>query len=190
MCIISDFLSLPSPSALQTGMTRDEVTAIRLYFARSVDRYIERRRVMIRASQRLRNSLNDIVGSGSSSQRQRSNTGESTNSLLDTEEGADNATSERGDNNTSSEGGGNNTNSNAGNGNEGSNNNTDNADNTTFEGEEVLNDRFRMEDEWMSTQVRDTRAIYQILFYFCCTIQSTEHNPSSPRFRDPTRSFA
>ena len=72
-------------------MTRDEVTAIRLYFARNVDRYIERRRVMIRASRRLRESLEDIMdvnnagGSGSNSSRQRSSTGDedtSTNSLL------------------------------------------------------------------------------------------------------------
>ena len=50
-------------------MTRDEVTAIRLYFARSVDRYIERRRVMIRASQRLRNAAatSDTTTSPSSS---------------------------------------------------------------------------------------------------------------------------
>ena len=62
-------------------MTRDEVTAIRLYFARSVDRYIERRRVMIRASQRLRNATTSDTTPSPPSSPTRSG---STNSLLDT----------------------------------------------------------------------------------------------------------
>mmetsp|Transcript_30424 Transcript_30424/g.64407 ORF Transcript_30424/g.64407 Transcript_30424/m.64407 type:complete len:628 (-) Transcript_30424:2393-4276(-) len=148
-----------------TGMTRDEVTAIRLYFARSVDRYIERRRVMIRASRRLRSSLTHIVngsgvggGTSPSSRRLRSNTGESTNSLLDTEEGDSNQnTAEGGENNANETGGENNaTNNGSGSGtanNNSNNNNTENNENSTaLEGEEILNDRPRMEDEWMSTQ--------------------------------------
>ena len=164
------------PSTTQTGMTRDEVTAIRLYFARSVDRYIERRRVMIRASQRLRNSLNGIVGGGggdtgaSTSTRDRSNTGESSsNSLLDTDESND----DDDDNNSNSNEGNNvanaaaNSSNNNNNNRDGGNNNTaegsNNESSTTpttsttnnnnnNEGEEILNDRLRMEDEWMSTQ--------------------------------------
>eukprot|EP00578_Thalassiosira_sp_NH16_P003854 CAMPEP_0181131350 /NCGR_PEP_ID=MMETSP1071-20121207/30377_1 /TAXON_ID=35127 /ORGANISM="Thalassiosira sp., Strain NH16" /LENGTH=617 /DNA_ID=CAMNT_0023217535 /DNA_START=221 /DNA_END=2074 /DNA_ORIENTATION=- len=148
-----------------TGMTRDEVTAIRIYFARNVDRYIERRRVMIRASQRLRNSLNDIVnvgsmagGSSSSSRRQRSriNTAESTNSLLDTEEDSpDDAEAGRRPNSDSNEGGEDaNSNNDSGGGVGPGNNNSGNneSSSSSFEGEEILNDRRQMEDEWMSTQ--------------------------------------
>jgi len=181
-----------------TGMTRDEVTAIRIYFSRSVDRYIERRRVMIRASQRLRESLSEIVntasggragagvgasssspgagarggGSSPSSSRQRSNTGESSNSLLEdeggnsthvvnsnaegstsvnsnvnarrgsvTQEGGNNNAITNDDSNGSSSGGGAN-----------SNNNAESSNASSFTGEEILNDRLRMEDEWMSTQ--------------------------------------
>lgn len=43
-------------------MSREEVTAIRLYFARSVDRYIERRRVMIRAARQMRDGTNNSEG--------------------------------------------------------------------------------------------------------------------------------
>lgn len=148
-------------------MTRDEVTAIRLYFARSVDRYIERRRVMIRASRRLRESLNDIVNAGiderdggagnnpglGSQSRQRSDTGESSNSLLEDESNNNNSA------NSNAEGG-----DDYEAGNREGVNNSESADNNgsgdselnserSFEGEEILNDRLRMEDEWMSTQV-------------------------------------
>lgn len=144
-------------------MTRDEVTAIRLYFARSVDRYIERRRVMIRASQRLRNSLNEIVNVGSmagssSSRRQRArmNTAESTNSLLDTEEDSPDDAAEGDRQNNSNNEGGNDANSNndsgGGVGSSNNNSNSNESPSSTLEGEEILNDRRRMEDEWMSTQ--------------------------------------
>ena len=57
---MADSLIFPhsSNSLFQTGMSREEVTAIRLYFARSVDRYIERRRVMIRAARQMRDGTN------------------------------------------------------------------------------------------------------------------------------------
>ena len=131
-------------------MTRAEVTAIRLYFARSVDRYIERRRVMIRASQRLRNSLNEIDNTTnsatSSPSRARSNTGESTNSLLDVD------LEESDINNAAAEGS--ESNANADNSNNNGSAETTGATSTNIEGEEILTDRLRMEDEWMSTQVR------------------------------------
>ena len=90
-------------------MSRDEVAAIRSYFARSVDRYIERRRAMIRASMLLRDTFEGMATTTSSfssssgggplvlvegstlslpssspsrQHRGRSDTGESTNSLL------------------------------------------------------------------------------------------------------------
>ena len=96
-------------------MTRDEVTAIRLYFARNVDRYIERRRVMIRASRRLRESLEDIMdvnnnGNRAASSRQRLNTGESTNSLLDEDEDANPSTAANDGSGGDVEGGNNNRN--------------------------------------------------------------------------------
>ncbi|KAL9181749.1 hypothetical protein ACHAXT_012092 [Thalassiosira profunda] len=123
-----------------TGMTRDEVTAIRLYFRRSVDRYIERRRAMIRASRMLRESLGSIAGGEN---RARSDTGDSSNSLLDEDEPNDNA-----------EGSGNDTNSDDNNGGEesGANRSENNEESTLADGEEILTDRLRMEDEWMSTQ--------------------------------------
>ena len=131
-------------------MTRDEVIAIRLYFARSVDRYIERRRVMIRASQRLRNATDSATSDTTPSPPSSPTRSGSTNSLLDTatesEDSNDNA--ERGENNDTTAA-------------DNSNTNNENAANTDVdqstattpsEGEEILNDRLRMEDEWMSTQ--------------------------------------
>ncbi|KAL7555248.1 hypothetical protein ACHAWF_018906 [Thalassiosira exigua] len=139
-----------------TGMTRSEVTAIRLYFARSVDRYIERRRVMIRASRRLRESLRGIVDGGGSSLRPRSDTsgsGGSSNSLLaedpDSASGAQGGAGADGDNAngaTGGSGGG----SGSGNSSEGGRGEGDGEG--PGEGEEILLDRRRMEDEWMSTQ--------------------------------------
>ena len=130
-------------------MTRDEVTAIRLYFARSVDRYIERRRVMIRASQRLRNATSETTPSPPSSPTRSG----STNSLLDTATESD-------ESNDNAEGGENNDttttaaadNSNTNNENAASTDGDQNTATTPGEGEEILNDRLRMEDEWMSTQ--------------------------------------
>mmetsp|Transcript_20813 Transcript_20813/g.43000 ORF Transcript_20813/g.43000 Transcript_20813/m.43000 type:complete len:611 (-) Transcript_20813:214-2046(-) len=118
-----------------TGMSRDEVTALRLYFSRSIDRYIERRRVIIRAANRLRSSLQDfssrVVPNGSADENTAaaaaSTDDESGNSLV---------------------GGG----------------DTDSATPSShrsalqrighlpLEGEEILNDRRRMEDEWMAIQ--------------------------------------
>ena len=149
----------------QTGMTRAEVTAIRLYFARSVDRYIERRRVMIRASQRLRNSLNEIDNTTnnsttSSPSRARSNTGGSANSLLDVDledPNVNNAVAEGSESNANADNSNNN-------GSTAANNNaeTTSATSTNIEGEEILNDRLRMEDEWMSTQVREREGLFCI----------------------------
>jgi hypothetical protein len=146
---------------MQTGMSRDEVNTIRLYFARSVDRYIERRRILIRASSQLRNSLVDednpanANNSGSGrGPRERSDTGDSTNSLLD--DGSQENVSPGSD---------------AMNNNQGSEVNVE-SDNTASsgtsvtntetnnEGEEILLDRRRMEDEWMSTQVCATLILY------------------------------
>jgi len=116
-----------------TGMSRDEVNIIRSYFARSVDQYIERRRILIRASAQLRNSL----GAGNSG-RDRLDTGDSSNSLLD------NGSEENEDDRDVTEA--NNTNQNRDGDNENAN------VNTPVEGEDILLDRLRMEDEWMSTQ--------------------------------------
>ena len=123
-----------STCAHQTGMSRDEVNIIRSYFARSVDQYIERRRILIRASAQLRNSL----GAGNSG-RDRLDTGDSSNSLLD------NGSEENEDDRDVTEA--NNTNQNRDGDNENAN------INTPVEGEDILLDRLRMEDEWMSTQV-------------------------------------
>ena len=161
----SRFSSLfPSCTVFQntkTGMTRDEVNAIRLYFARSVDRYIERRRVMLRATQQLRSSINNLDARlrgtrdsqnqhGSSTSRQRSDTGESNNSLLDVESNEGVGT------NTVDGGGGAQqvgTGSNIANTNGGDSGDS-NRSGSPIEGEEILYDRRRMEDEWMSLQVR------------------------------------
>jgi len=136
-------------------MTRDEVTAIRLYFARSVDRYIERRRVMIRASQRLRNAASTSSDTTPSPPSSPTRSG-STNSLLDTatesEESNDNAGGGENNDTTAAAAAAAADNSNTNNENAV---NTDGDQNTTAtpgEGEEILNDRLRMEDEWMSTQ--------------------------------------
>ena len=108
-------------------MTRDEVSAIRLYFARYVDRYIESRRAMILASRRMR-------GRDASS---NNNTDESSNSLIQSgEETRHSAPSTSTVSSTAARSDTDNSNS---------NNNGDN-------GEEILTDRRRMEDEWMSTQ--------------------------------------
>ena len=130
-------------------MTRDEVTAIRLYFARSVDRYIERRRVMIRASQRLRNAAatTDTTPSSPSSPTRSG----STNSLLDTESEESNDNAGGGENNdTTTAAAADNSNTN--NENAANTDGNQSASTTPSEGEEILNDRLRMEDEWMSTQ--------------------------------------
>ena len=135
-------------------MTRDEVTAIRLYFARSVDRYIERRRVMIRASQQLRNATSDTTPSPPSSPTRSG----SSNSLLDTatesEESNDNTgNGENNDTTTTAAAAADNSNTNNESAANTANTNGDqNTATTPGEGEEILNDRLRMEDEWMSTQ--------------------------------------
>eukprot|EP00573_Skeletonema_grethae_P002809 CAMPEP_0201688814 /NCGR_PEP_ID=MMETSP0578-20130828/2517_1 /ASSEMBLY_ACC=CAM_ASM_000663 /TAXON_ID=267565 /ORGANISM="Skeletonema grethea, Strain CCMP 1804" /LENGTH=585 /DNA_ID=CAMNT_0048173273 /DNA_START=253 /DNA_END=2010 /DNA_ORIENTATION=+ len=120
-----------------TGMTRDEVTAIRLYFARSLDRYIERRRVMIRAARQMRDGAasNNTTEGGVS--RHGSSTGESNTSHVEIDEETGSSTAS-----TSTPAPGAVDSSTATN-NSSSNNNDD---------EEILTDRRRMEDEWMSTQ--------------------------------------
>lgn len=124
-------------------MTRDEVNIIRNYFARSVDRYIERRRILIRASSQLRNGLG-INNAG----RDRLDTGESSNSLLDngSEESEEGESGSGVVNNAGNRG----TDVENGNTTAGAN---ETSSNTPVEGEEILLDRLRMEDEWMSTQV-------------------------------------
>ena len=228
-------------------MTRDEVTAIRLYFARNVDRYIERRRVMIRASRRLRESLEDIMdvnnagGSGSNSSRQRSSTGDedsSTNSLV-LDDGSSSGNNENPSSSASSSST-NNTNHDVEGGVVGSNSSNSNVDETevvedsderfarrvraisraegeynraiegneidgsvtaitsandnnnsspidsllpasaTVEGEEILIDRLRMEDEWMSTQVRlrdgEGRDTMLLVFLLLTFLSLSYHN--------------
>jgi hypothetical protein len=130
---------------IQTGMTRDEVNIIRNYFARSVDRYIERRRILIRASSQLRNSL----GINNNAGRDRLDTGDSSNSLLDN--GSDESEEGEGGNGASANNAGN-QGTVVENGNTTGGANEANS-NTPVEGEEILLDRLRMEDEWMSTQV-------------------------------------
>jgi hypothetical protein len=124
-------------------MTRDEVNIIRNYFARSVDRYIERRRILIRASSQLRNGLG-INNAG----RDRLDTGDSSNSLLDNgfEESEEGESGSGVVNNAGNRG----TDVENGNTTVGAN---ETSSNTPVEGEEILLDRLRMEDEWMSTQV-------------------------------------
>jgi hypothetical protein len=124
-------------------MTRDEVNIIRNYFARSVDRYIERRRILIRASSQLRNGLG-INNAG----RDRLDTGDSSNSLLDNgfEESEEGESGSGVVNNAGNRG----TDVENGNTTAGAN---ETSSNTPVEGEEILLDRLRMEDEWMSTQV-------------------------------------
>ena len=123
-------------------MTRDEVNIIRSYFSRSVDRYIERRRILIRASNQLRNNL----GTDGASGRDRLNTGDSSNSLLDN--GSEDAEEEQ---NVDAEAPANVSDVESGNNSAGSNSNVDTSN--PVEGEEILQDRLRMEDEWMTTQV-------------------------------------
>ena len=211
-------------------MSRDEVAAIRSYFARSVDRYIERRRAMIRASMLLRDTFEGMATTTSSfssssgggplvlvegstlslpssspsrQHRGRSDTGESTNSLLlsdsteagggasledDDDDGGDaaNGGGGRGDVNNGRDGLG------MGNGTiAGDRDGTSNDGATTrgLEGEEILNDRPRMEDEWMSTQVRRRGGIVFFLgasgCIFRCGLQylyshCRDHSSNSP----------
>jgi len=120
-----------------TGMTRDEVTAIRLYFARSIDRYIERRRVMIRAARQMRNGVaSNITTEGSSSSTVESNT-----SLTEIDEETGSSTSST---STPTPGAADSFTAN--------NNNSRSSSNNNNNDEEILTDRRRMEDEWMSTQ--------------------------------------
>eukprot|EP00804_Cyclotella_cryptica_P004498 CCRYP_017636-RA/>CCRYP_017636-RA protein AED:0.05 eAED:0.05 QI:992/1/1/1/0.5/0.33/3/250/331 len=160
-------------------MTREEVNTIRLYFARSVDRYIERRRILIRASNQMRNRLNRArdssrsanapaaVGGGGRSRREsrdRLDTGDdSTNSLLDVELSEGGGSED--DGGGEGEGGrdavlstGRTPQVNADLLERGSNHDATNPSMLETpaveegEGEEILLDRRRMEDEWMSTQ--------------------------------------
>jgi len=122
-------------------MTRDEVTAIRLYFARSIDRYIERRRAMIRAA-RSRTASNNTEGSSSSS-RHRPSTGESNHSLtIDTDEENGGVSASATASTTASA---TTLTASAASAADSSTTNNNNE-------EEILIDRRRMEDEWMSTQ--------------------------------------
>ena len=119
-------------------MSRSEVAAIRLHFSRSVDRYAERRRHLIRESARIAGARSEGTdgpdggdgddGAGQNN-RERTSTSGSSNSLLaedgeaspgdDAAEGSDRAASPA----------------------------------SPPEGEEdVTADRLRMEDEWMSVQ--------------------------------------
>ncbi len=152
-----------------TGMSREEVMAIRSYFASSVDRYIERRRAMMRttsSSRRLRERRGDGIvvtgasgstntATGGNQSRQRTSTGESTNSLLDTTEEEDEEVVDRSEGNAQAvgvlvqEGG-----------TDGQTTLTSTIATTNFEGEEIFNDRPRMEDEWMAAQVREFFCIY------------------------------
>ena len=127
-------------SLIKTGMSREEITAIRLYFARSIDRYIERRRTMIRASRLLRDSspstiTNSEGGGGISSPSTTTSSGdEETGRLLPSAPVVTASTIASGSADITT------TTTN-------SSNNTNNVDD-----EEILTDRRRMEDEWMSTQ--------------------------------------
>ena len=151
--IIFDLLNQNTKHKKQTGMTREEVATIRAYFARSVNRYIDRRRIILAGSRRLRETLDNL---NALSQQQRGRT-ESTNSLLD-----NTATTTTTAAATTAEAGGVGEQSSAvNNGGSGGaiSTNTSNIDtansntNNSNEGEEeILNDRLRMEDEWMSTQ--------------------------------------
>ena len=124
-------------------MTRDEVTAIRLCFARSIDRYIERRRAMIRAARQMRDwaaSNNNNKGgasTSSSTSRRGSSSGESNNSLIETDEETGTSTSST---TTSTAPGA------------AADISTTNNSSSNNNDEEILTDRRRMEDEWMSTQ--------------------------------------
>ncbi|KAK1739565.1 hypothetical protein QTG54_010108 [Skeletonema marinoi] len=126
-----------------TGMTRDEVTAIRLYFARSIDRYIERRRAMIRAARQMmvgaasNNNNEGGASTSSSTSRRGSSSGESNNSLIETDEETGTSTASTTTSTTPGAAADISTTNNS------SSNNND---------EEILTDRRRMEDEWMSTQ--------------------------------------
>eukprot|EP00985_Skeletonema_marinoi_P008135 scaffold3624_cov106-Skeletonema_marinoi.AAC.3 len=126
-----------------TGMTRDEVTAIRLYFARSIDRYIERRRAMIRAARQMmvgaasNNNNEGGASTSSSTSRRGSSSGESNNSLIETDEETGTSTAST---TTSTAPGA------------AADNSTTNNSSSNNNDEEILTDRRRMEDEWMSTQ--------------------------------------
>lgn len=116
---------------------------IRSYFSRSVDRYIERRRILIRASSTLRNNLASTDG------RDRLESGDSHNSLLDNGSGEE--TDER-EVDTGSGGDGR-FNADVESGNANAVSNTEENSGNSADGEDILLDRLRMEDEWMSTQV-------------------------------------
>jgi len=126
-----------------TGMTRDEVTAIRLYFARSIDRYIERRRAMIRAARQMmvgaasNNNNEGGASTSSSTSRRGSSSGESNNSLIETDEETGTSTAST---TTSTAPGA------------AADISTTNNSSSNNNDEEILTDRRRMEDEWMSTQ--------------------------------------
>ena len=98
---------------------------------------------------------------GGNQSRQRTSTGESTNSLLDTtEEEDEDVVVDRSEGNAQAvgvqvqEGG-----------TDGQTSLTSTIATTTFEGEEIFNDRPRMEDEWMAAQVREFLSIYFSLFH-------------------------
>lgn len=108
-------------------MSREEVTAIRLYFARSVDRYIERRRVMIRAARQMRDGTNNSEGGE----------GRTPSLSVPLGSGDENSTTSSTTSVTTSTT---------------PNNTSNNSTNNNNDDEEILTDRRRMEDEWMSTQ--------------------------------------
>jgi hypothetical protein len=184
-------------------MSRDEIAAIRSYFSRSVDRYVERRRTMIRASMLLRETLGNMASPSSTSSslarvivveggesgpmtlssmspsirrggRTRIDTEDgSTNSLLldETDEGGEGDESpasaidgEEDDVAVARRRGGEWVDGDSGRDGAGVGGTTDGgratSSTTAFEGEEILNDRPRMEDEWMSTQVRKRSMVY------------------------------
>ncbi|KAL7518981.1 hypothetical protein ACHAWX_003785 [Stephanocyclus meneghinianus] len=166
-----------------TGMSREEVNTLRLYFARSVDRYIERRRILIRASNQWRNRSNATRDSEPDSDvnetRDRSDTGEdSTNSLLEVEAGDDDTGDshgmsshgrqplvtvdlERGDHRDETP-------------------STASEPATTAmeeEGEDILLDRRRMEDEWMSTQ-RNYSAVLRKCYMILVWLSRSQRNLS------------
>lgn len=115
---------------------------IRSYFARSVNRYIERRRILLRASAQLQNAVGENV-------RVRLDTGDSANSLLDHgSEESEGLTSVASNNINMSQGRDMESGVTSG-----DVNNDLNVPNTAVGGEGILLDRRRMEDEWMSTQV-------------------------------------
>ena len=119
-------------------MTRDEVTAIRLYFSRSIDRYIERRRAMIRAARQMRDGTTSSSNTTTPS-RHGSSTGES--NITDEETGSSTTVTSATTGAVA-----------AADGSTANNNNSSDNNNNNDDDEEILTDRRRMEEEWMSTQ--------------------------------------